>query len=372
MNQHVGNAMRVLITVPSLAMPGGVANYYRTLRPYLDEQKLYFEIGARPGEVGRGRKMWRLLADAWKFHRLLVGHKFDLVHINPSMDLRSLLRDGVLLLIARLHNKRVLVFYHGWFPHVAEHVKRQYSLLFRFVFGQARANIVLAKEFQQMLAEMGVAPRTFLETTVVDDAVFSHVAESRAAESVPIEGGQKCRVLFLARLDTGKGLLEAIETFARLQEKYASVSLTVAGDGPERAAAEEDVRRRGLHDTRFTGHVDGMAKVEVFQNADIYLFLSQAEGMPTSLLEAMAFGLPIVTRLVGGICDFFEDGRMGYATDSVESSDYAERLAYLVSDPVLRTNMGRYNRDYAKNRFAASVVAKRLVAIYAQTVSKRS
>jgi glycosyltransferase involved in cell wall biosynthesis len=172
--------------------------------------------------------------------------------------------------------------------------------------------------------------------------------------------------LYLARLDTGKGLPEAIEAFAGLQQRYPSVSLTVAGDGPERAAAELDVSRRGLREVRFLGHVSGTAKARAFQQADIYLFTSLAEGMPNSVLEAMAFGLPIVTRPVGGIRDFFEDGRMGYATDSSDPGDYTELLGRLVSNPELCATMGQYNRAFARQRFAASVVAARLLTIYAQ------
>ena len=92
--------------------------------------------------------------------------------------------------------------------------------------------------------------------------------------------------------------------------------------------------------------------------------------MPNSVLEAMAFGLPIVTRPVGGIRDFFEDGRMGYATDSLDSGDYTELLCRLVGNPDLRKRMGQYNRQFARQRFAASVVAERLVAIYARIVGK--
>ena len=364
--------MRVLIAVPRLAMPGGVANYYKTLRPYLDEQKVYFEIGGIPGESGRWRKLRRLLADNWKFHRLLSRQHFDLVHINPSMDPYSLLRDGLLLLLARLHRRRVLVFYRGWFPHVAAHVRQHHARLFRLVYRQADTNIVLAAEFRSALAEMGVSPPTFVETTVVDDAVFIRDSDRGAAGTVARLPGAPCRILYLARLDTGKGLPEAIEAFAGLQQRYPSVSLTVAGDGPERAAAELDVNRRGLRDVRFLGHVAGDAKAEAFRQADIYLFTSLAEGMPNSVLEAMAFGLPIVTRPVGGIRDFFEDGRMGYATDSLDPGDYTERLGRLVSDPALCHSMGQYNREFARQRFSASVVAARLQAIYTQVMARRS
>jgi glycosyltransferase involved in cell wall biosynthesis len=360
--------MRVLIAAPRLAMPGGVANYYQTLRPYLDAQKVYFELGAIPGETGRWQKVRRLLSDYWRFHRLLGQQHFDLVHINPSMDPHALLRDGLLLLLARLHRRRVLVFYRGWFPHVAAHVRQHHARLFRMVYGQADANIVLAAEFRSALAEMGVSPPTFIETTVVDDAVFASDAALGATVVEPRSASEKCRILYLGRLDTGKGLPEAIEAFARLQQRYPSVSLTVAGDGPARATAERDVSDRNLHDVHFLGHVAGAAKVEAFRQADIYLFTSLAEGMPNSVLEAMAFGLPIVTRPVGGIRDFFEHGRMGYATDSRDPGDYTELLCRLVGNPDFRQSMGQYNRQFAHQRFAASIVAERLVAIYARIV----
>jgi glycosyltransferase involved in cell wall biosynthesis len=88
--------------------------------------------------------------------------------------------------------------------------------------------------------------------------------------------------------------------------------------------------------------------------------------MPNAVLEAMAFGLPVVTRSVGGMKDFFEDGKMGFITESRDPAVFAEFLARLGADSVLRTSMGRYNRAYARGRFAASVVAARLLEIYAR------
>ena len=64
--------------------------------------------------------------------------------------------------------------------------------------------------------------------------------------------------------------------------------LTIAGDGPERLAAEAMVQSRRIDGVTFVGHIDGAKKRKAFQNADIYLFTSLAEGMPNSVLEAMA------------------------------------------------------------------------------------
>lgn len=356
--------MKVLITVPRLAMPGGVSNYYRTLRSHLDADKVYLEIGGIPGERGRWRKLRRMLGDYWRFHRQLSQGGFDLVHVNPSMDLLSVFRDALFILIAKAHRHPLLVFYRGWIPAAETAVRNRFPRLFRRIYGKADASIVLAEEFHRVLRDLGIPGPFFLETTVVDDAVFT-----AAGETGPAAQGGLFRVLFLSRLDTGKGVPEALAAFAELQAHHPQASLTIAGDGPERSTAEREVTRRGLARVRFLGHVAGRDKTRAFQESDAYLFTSLAEGMPNSVLEAMAFGLPVVTRPVGGIRDFFEEGRMGFAVDSRDAGLFAERLAHLAGDPTLRARMGAYNREYAARRFSASQVTARLLAIYDQVAA---
>ncbi|MBL8202149.1 MAG: glycosyltransferase family 4 protein [Chromatiales bacterium] len=355
---------RVLITVPCLGLPGGVANYYRTIRPHLDAQKAYFEIGARPGEAGPWAGLRRLLADYWRFHRELRARPVDLVHLNPSLGARSVVRDGILLLIARAHGRRVLVFFRGWDPACERAIRARYARLFRFVYDRADAVVVLAEEFARSLRELGLRAPVTLETTVVADGVFA--AAGPGSRDSDRQAGA-CEILYLSRLDRDKGLIEAIEAVAAISERFPSVTLTVAGDGPERAAAEALVRARRLGNVTFTGHLDEAARSAAFRRADIFLFPTCfGEGMPNAILEAMAFGLPVVTRAVGGIRDFFEDGRMGFVTESRDPAVFAGYLSRLITDPGLRAAMGRYNHDYARNRFAASVVVARLLEIYAR------
>jgi len=349
--------------VPCLDLPGGVANYYRTLRPHLDSLKTYFEIGARPGQSGRLATFRRLLVDYWEFNRVLTRQQIDLVHINPSMDSRSVLRDGLLILIAKAHGRPVLVFFRGWIPACENRIRERYRRLFSFVFNRADAIVVLAEEFRRSLRGIGITAPISVETTLVDDGVFAASPDS-VLQSAPALGAFD--VLYLGRLDRGKGLPEAIEAFARLRMIWPASTLTIAGEGPERSAVETEVRRRRLEGLAFLGHVDGSVKEHAFRRSHAYLFTSLAEGMPNSVLEAMAFGLPIVTRPVGGLRDFFEDGRMGFTTESADPSVWAELLGRLAGNPELRATMGQYNREFARRRFSASVVAARLLEIYAK------
>jgi len=356
-------ALRVLITVPALTLPGGVANYYRTLRPHLDPGKVYFEVGARPGETGLLAGLRRFLADAWRFHRTLARGAFDLVHLNPSLGVRSVVRDGLLLLIARAHRRPVLVFFRGWDPACERLIRERHAALFRRVYSRATAFVVLAGEFATSLRELGLHQPVTLETTVVDDAVFAGAPATGKDDGAGI--------LYLSRLDRDKGLPEAILAYAAVHERFPALTLTIAGDGPERASAEALVAARQLCGVRFTGHLDEAARTAAYRRAAIFLFPTCfGEGMPNAVLEAMAFGLPVITRPVGGIRDFFEDGRMGFVSDSRDPQVFAGFLARLAGDASLRESMGRYNRDYAGRRFAASVVAARLLEIYGRVAGQ--
>lgn len=360
--------MKVLITVPRLDMPGGVANYYRTLRGYLDADKEYFEIGRVPGEAGRWQELRRLVSDYRRFHRRLAGGNFDLVHLNPSLVWRSVIRDGLLLLIAKLRGRKVLVFFHGWESSCETAIRRRFLWLFRLVYGQADGLVVLGEIFRKALVELQITAPIFRTTTVANDVASGNgglIDDAHQADAASASDQKPFSILFLSRLDKGKGLAEAIEAFALLSRRMANAEMVVAGDGSERSSAENTVRDRGIDGIRFVGYVDGAEKDLAFRSADIFFFPTfYGEGMPISILEAMTYGLPVVTRPVGGIPDFFEDGRMGYALDSRSPADFAEVLLRLAQDRGLCARIGSYNREYAARHFSAPRVAERLVDIY--------
>ena len=127
----------------------------------------------------------------------------------------------------------------------------------------------------------------------------------------------------------------------------------------------------GIAGVSLPGYVRGEQKRRVFSKADCYLFpTAYGEGMPTSVLEAMAMGLPVITRPVGGLKDFFEDGKMGFLTKSLDPKMYAQYIEQLIANPDLCMRIGQFNREYAKKRFAASEVVKRLEKIFDSVCGK--
>lgn len=356
-----GYGMKVLMTTPHLEKSGGVASYCATLLTHFGCEVEYFAVGSPVAGETRGRTLCRLLGDYWQFYRTLRSGQHDIVHLNPSLGSKAVLRDGGNLLIAKLLGRKALVFVHGWNDQCEEMIRRRFPRLFRIVYFQSDAIAVLARHFCQQLQVLGYHRPIYLETAVIGDDLFSSVnAWSSEKER---EGGQ-FNILFLSRLEKAKGLYEAIEAYRILKEREPCVTMTVAGDGPERTEMQKYIATKAIADIAYIGWVTGEAKDAVFRAATAFLLPSYSEGMPICVLEAMGYGLPIVTRAVGGLRDFFENGKMGEMVDSLDPRDFALALGQLVKDPDRRVQIRRYNREYARKRFVASKVAARLERIY--------
>jgi glycosyltransferase involved in cell wall biosynthesis len=346
----------VLITVPRLDLPGGVANYYRVVRRHFRSgtgpEKEFFEVGFKP----RAGLLKRLFSDYWRFHRRLSQGDVCLVHVNPSMNRKAVTRDWVFLLIARLHSVRTVVLFHGWDNKFRKQVQRwHFAWLFSWILNRAEGIVVLAAEFRTQLRDLGITVPISLGTTCVDDSVFEHRADHSDA---------RLKILYLSRLIPGKGLELAIETFQRLD----NATLTIAGDGPSRAAQVKLVDALGIRNVNFIGHVEGREKQRAYTEANVFFFPTLLdEGMPTTVLEAMAYGLPVVTRSAGGLKDFFTE-RMGRMTESRSDCLLAEMLRDLT--PEVRKEIGDYNRRYAREHFSASRVAHDLESLYEAAASE--
>ena len=152
---------------------------------------------------------------------------------------------------------------------------------------------------------------------------------------------------------------ETVDTFSILKSQYKDLTLTFVGDGSELPMLKQYVENKKIKDVRFTGELRGEDFKKEYINADMYLFLSYTEGMPTVVLEAMIFGLPIFTRKVGGLIDFFENGKMGYISSSLDPAVFAEAMKPYIENPAKMRSVSIYNSEYAKTHFVASVVVRK-------------
>jgi hypothetical protein len=138
--------LAVLVTTTAAGRPGGVGQYMRNLRPYLPSEVQYFPVGSLSDGEALGTAVWRTLSDARQFARVLRQGKFELVHLNTPITPKALLREGLLLVIAKALRKRILVFTHGWDDAFERRLLKYWSWAFRLIYGRADACVVLGEE----------------------------------------------------------------------------------------------------------------------------------------------------------------------------------------------------------------------------------
>ena len=339
--------MKILINTPRLIPHGGVANHYIGLRRYWNENVLYNPIGKKGGKSGSG--IFRLPQNVVTFITKIITFKPDIILLNPSLSRSAVLRDMVFLRIAKLFRKKTAVFFHGFNKDSISHLN---IANLTKQLNKCECIFVLANEFKEIIRSWGVTVPIHLTTTKVDD---------RLIESFDIESktGKIENILFLARITKEKGIFIALDTFKQIQDKYPHLKLSVVGDGPALTEAKQICKDCQLTNVIFHGALSGDKLKEQFEQADIYLFPTfHAEGMPTSVLEAMAFGLPIISRPVGGLCDFFVNGEMGELVDSLEPQDFANSIEKFIQKKESDIKaISHRNYTYAKEHFLASSVA---------------
>lgn len=346
--------MKLLIVVPSFRLLGGISFHYLGLKKYWHSKVRYAVTGRRP----HVHSSLTLLPDFIGYVVKLLTYRPDVVIVNPSFYPYPILRDAIHMLTARLMGCKVVAMFHGWNLSYSakQEVKPGWTLR---QFNKMALIYVLSSDYQSRLRKMGIHAPILLTTTEVDDALLQHF-------HIEQRQGRKIRnILFLARLDRAKGIFETIDAFALLHKVHPDTHLNIYGsswNGALEAELEAYVATHHIDGITFHGRVMGNEKAQAFADNDIYILPSHFEGMPTSVLEAMAFGLPVVTRPVGGVPDFFEQGKMGYMVNSFSAADFAEKLALLINDEAATQRISLYNYTFARQHFLASTVAAKFEA----------
>lgn len=339
--------MRILVNHPDFALLGGVSNHYDGLRKYWSQDVRYNTTGGRKN-FNQLKYLW-LFWDVIKFVFKMVVHRPDVVLLNPSLGSTALRRDFLFLTIARLFGVPVAVFIHGF---SLEYLEKVDPIWLSKWLNKASLIFVLASFFKHKLEKIGIRTPIVLTTTKVDDTLL---------EGANIEKCDRSAInhlLFVARIHKTKGIYETIDAFDLLAEQHPFLELTIAGNGPDFSELKARVNQSAFSSRiHVLGDLRGDALQKVYARADLYILpTTHAEGMPTSVLEAMAFGLPVFTRKVGGLVDFFNDN-MGYITDSIDPKDFGSAIEPYLNDMELYQRVSKYNREYAQTHFMASRVA---------------
>jgi glycosyltransferase involved in cell wall biosynthesis len=175
-------------------------------------------------------------------------------------------------------------------------------------------------------------------------------------------------ILFLGRLTTRKNLACLLDAWSAVEREHDEYTLTVAGDGPLRPQLERKSMELGLENVVFAGFVSEARKRDLFERSLLYVLPSLMEGYPTTGLEALAAGTPVVGANTYGVSDYVVDGENGYLFENDDSDDLAELLVGLLDRPADLEGVAIQGRRSAE-RHSSAVFERRARDLFAELVS---
>ena len=181
-----------------------------------------------------------------------------------------------------------------------------------------------------------------------------------------LKGKGPIKLLFLARIEEEKGIKIALDALTILNREIpGKYELYVAGTGSLKEEIQQLCSKR--NDTIWVGYVTNEKKHQLLDKSHVMLFPTYyPEGMPITLLEAVMYGMPIVSRPVGGISDLIVNNENGFLTSSLDPREFAVKIDDLTKSEDFYRNISTNNIEKSK-LFMPENVRTRLMNIYKQT-----
>jgi L-malate glycosyltransferase len=178
--------------------------------------------------------------------------------------------------------------------------------------------------------------------------------------SIKKKKGENVTFINVARFTSVKNQSLLIDAFSKVREQIKNVKLILVGDGELRKTIEKKVAQNGLSDAvEFTGNIQNVA--EKLRSADAFVLPSRYEGLPLTILEAMASGLPIIATNVGGVPDIVKDNGILFKDNDLDGLVAA--MLKLAQDMKVREEMGEKSNLYV-GKFDVKTIADQYQLLY--------
>jgi colanic acid/amylovoran biosynthesis glycosyltransferase len=240
------------------------------------------------------------------------------------------------------------------------------------MLGAVRMVLVRSASLRDALVRLGCAERKIrIQRTGIPLHEFAF-----RARTWPADGAW--RLVQAGRLIEKKGLRTTLRAFAEFSRRYPRAELKIAGEGPLLAELEQLARELEIADrVTFTGFASQTQLRELFYSSHMFLHPSETaadgnqEGVPNSMLEAMATGLPVFATTHGGIPEAIEDGVSGVLVPERDANGLAQRLLEFAARPDALTAIAEEGAAAVAEKFEQRAQVRKLEECYAEAISPR-
>ena len=353
--------LNVLITSPSLDTHdnvSGISTLVRLVIRNSGNRFFHFTAGRKDNEDAGLYWMVRQLFLPINFARDLFNQRIDIVHLNTALEDFSILRDFSLAMTARFFGKPLLVHLHGGkymhsaIPGVALH----------WIIGEllSSANTVLVQSETERRHLKESWPDT--DATALPNAVNIEDTSANNDKTSLLE------IVFFGRIENSKGLDEIVSACRMLNDSGVRFQFKCYGSGARQESFSRSMKKVLRDRFEYLGVVSGEKKSRALERADVFLLPSHYEGLPLSMLEAMAAGCTVVVSDVGSISTVVEDGKNGFMVEPRNVTQIVEKIDFILSGKADLEEIGGNARKTVESRYSIDNYVERLERVYDEIV----
>ncbi len=370
---------KVLVVSKDSESKGGITNYinlfFKKFRDdHFELQK--FEIGSRAQHyhVRLNRKIGYFvdyLKDIAKFIRLMtMSPEIGVVHLNPSLIPVPLFRDGILLfLVKHIFKRSTVVLIHGWSDKTAATIDNYTFLAGMFCYSYKKADhiVVLCEDFAQMLIKWGIDSRNITVSKTMFDGGLVNKREHFKSGGI--------NFIYLGRISEPKGVFTIIEACAILKKMHNDFVVNFFGHGATKTIIGK-LKAKAKHlgvDAHciFYDFVDEQKKYRVYAEADVFLLPTyHPEGCPTTVLEALASGLMVISTNIGALKEVIQDGINGFIIEAKNPKQLSEKMAWTLDYQSELDGIALRNIKYAFGAYESEIIIQKIKDIYRKVINK--
>lgn len=347
---------KICMIVQHPMVKGGIAAVVNGYRGSELENQFRIRYVESYMDGGKIRKLLKGIAGYADFLRVLLLEKPELVHIHSSFG-PSFYRKLPFIYMASWFRVPIINHCHGadfdTFFLKASPKKRK---LIRTIYSKCTVMLALSHEWKERLSM--VMNKEKIEVIENYSRIHDDAIQERAGRK------SNSQILFLGEIGERKGCYDIPAIVENVVRKFPNVKFVLGGSG-DIEAIQKALKERGVEqNVVFPGWVRGEDKAKLLRESDIFLLPSYNEGMPMSILDAMGYGMPIVSTTVGGVPKIVREGENGYLCNPGDVEMLSQALVQLLLNEELCKQYGDSSANIVKQSYSFEWHINRLARLY--------
>lgn len=309
------------------------------------------------------------------FCRIIIIFSPDIVYMPLAQNKFGFLRDSIFIIIAKIFRKKICIHFHGGnFDLFYENQRHFFKTYIMFLLMRIERLIVLAKKFEKHFPYMEPKKLCFIYNCFPKTILLSETKD------YSISPERKIKVLFVGYISKAKGALDLIKSVPFILDNYGEqIEFILCGQPidiernivfiPEPhlgySRCKEFIAQNSIGPyVKFYPETIGIEKDRLFLDADIFVLPTYSDGCALTVLEAMFFGLPVITTPVSALEEMFSDGEHCFFVNPGDVVGLSKKMLFLLNNPAVRQKMGEANRRLVREKYCPEIFLNNLSKVW--------